>query len=199
MLSRIAAAVLTRAYNWHWVEPGLARSAQAYGRHIGLLLRRHRIRTVVNLRGDNSGSPWYETERRTAATLGIAYADVALSSKRLPERDSLLAVLAALRDASPPVLIKCSGGADRTGFVAGMALLDRHGPSALARARRQTGFWPFLHRPKPHQRWIRAFFDFYAADSGGRGFRDWLGTGYEAGRFADFLEARGLEDAWKRN
>jgi protein tyrosine phosphatase (PTP) superfamily phosphohydrolase (DUF442 family) len=198
-LERLTAAMLTRVYNWHWVEPGLARSAQMYGGHVRLLLRRHGIRAVVNLRGDNAGSPWYENERRTAAGLGLVHADVALSSKRLPERESLLLALDAVRDAPRPVLIKCSGGADRTGFVAGMALLDRHGAGALERARRQTGFWPFLHRPKRHQRWIRAFFDFYAADAGGRDLRDWIRTGYDAGRFAAFLEACGLAEAWKRD
>jgi hypothetical protein len=199
MLGRLPGALLSRIYNWHWIEPGLARSAQSYGRHTTLLLRHHGIRALINLRGDNSGSPWYENERRSAEALDVVYLDVALSSKRLPERDSLIAVLDAVRDTPRPAVMKCSGGADRTGFVAGLVLLDRHGPAALASARQQTGFWPFLHRPKPHQRWIRAFFDFFSADAGSRSLRNWLDTGYEAGRFAAYLDARGLEDAWKRD
>ena len=196
---RLAGSVLSRVYNWHWIEPGLARSAQAYGRHIPLLLRHHGIRSVINLRGDNAGSPWYDNERRAAAGLGIAYVDVQLSSKRLPDRDSLLAVIDAVRDAPRPALIKCSGGADRTGFVAGLHLLESRGRVALPKARRQTNAWPYFHLPKPHQRWIRAFFDFYAADAPNQSLRDWLRTGYEAGRFAGFLDGRGQHNAWKRD
>ncbi len=196
---RLALAVLTRLHNWHWIEPGLARSAQSYGRFTVRLLRHHGIRALINLRGDNSGSPWYDNERRSAAALGIGYADVPLSSKRLPERASLLAVLEALDAAPRPALVKCSGGADRTGFVAGLHLLDRHGAAALPAARRQTHAWPFLHWPKRHQRWIRAFFAFYEANAGGAPLRDWLRTGYDAGRFAAFLDSRGQQDAWKRD
>lgn len=197
--SSLAARLLTRLYNWHWIEPGLARSAQSYGRHTPLLLRHHNIRCVINLRGDNSGSPWYDNERRAALSLGIDYADVALSSKRLPERDSLLAVLDALDTAPRPALIKCSGGADRTGFVAGLHLLDRHGTGAMALARRQTRVLPYLHWPKPHQRWIRAFFDYVEADAGNQSFRQWLRTGYEAGAFGAYLDSRGMQKAWKRD
>ncbi|MEZ5670807.1 MAG: tyrosine-protein phosphatase [Alphaproteobacteria bacterium] len=197
--ARLAARVVGRLFNWHWIEPGLARAAQTYGWQTPLLLRHHAIRCLVNLRGDNTGSPWYDNERRSAEGLGVTYVDVSLSSKRLPAREHLLQALDAVVQAPRPTLIKCSGGADRTGFVAGLYLLDRHGLGAMAQARRQLAYWPYLHIPKPRQRWIRAFLDFIVADTNGKPLRDWLASDYTAERFEAFLVARGQHRYWKRN
>lgn len=177
----------------------MARAAQTYGWQTPLLLRHYNIRGLVNLRGDNTGSPWYDNERKSAARLDVTYIDISLSSKRLPERDSLLEALAAVKNAPRPTMIKCSGGADRTGFVAGLYLLDKHGLDAMPLARRQLQRWPYLHLPKPRQRWIRAFFKFIEADAGGRTLKEWLETGYDAGRFEAFLVGRGQHRYWKRN
>jgi hypothetical protein len=197
--ARLLARIVSRTFNWHWIEPGLARAAQTYGWQTPLLLRHHRIASLVNLRGDNTGSPWYDNERKACADLGVAYLDVSLSSKRLPEREHLVAALDAVREAPRPALIKCSGGADRTGFVAGLHFLERYGLSAMPQARRQLAYWPYLHIPKPRQRWIRAFLDYIEADIGDRGLREWIETGYEAGRFEAFLVGRGQHRYWKRN
>ena len=37
---------------------------------VEMLLRHHRIASLVNLRGDNTGSPWYDNERRAAFASG---------------------------------------------------------------------------------------------------------------------------------
>lgn len=197
--ARLLARIVSRSFNWHWIEPGLARAAQTYGWQTPLLLRHHGIASLVNLRGDNSGSPWYDNERRACANLGVAYLDVPLSSKRLPERTHLVAALDAVRDAPRPALIKCSGGADRTGFVAGLHLLECRGLAAMPDARRHLAYWPYLHLPKPRQRWIRAFLDFVEADIGDHSLRDWIETGYDAGRLEAFLTARGQHRYWKRD
>jgi len=201
---RLLARLVSRSFNWHWIEPGLARAAQTYGWQTPLLLRHHGIRSMINLRGDNAGSPWYDNEYEACARLGVAFTSLPLSSKRLPDRADLLAVVDAVREAPRPALIKCSGGADRTGLAAGLHLLERYGIAAMPQARRQLAYWPYLHIPKPRQRWIRALLDFIECDVGddlnaGGELREWIETGYEAGRFEAFLVGRGQHRYWKRN
>jgi protein tyrosine/serine phosphatase len=189
--------LLSRLYNWHWVDRDLARSAQVYGRHVPRLLEHHGIRAVINLRGDNRTSGWYRNEREACEARGAAYLDVRLSSKRPPDRDTVLALLDALDAAPKPALIKCSGGAERTGFAAALHLLHKGGADALPEARRQMAFIPYFHWPKPHQRWIRVFFDYYAADQTGQPFRDWVATRYSPEAFKAFLTQRGQGDFWR--
>jgi len=183
-------------YNLHWVTPEIARSAQAYAGGWEAMLRSHGIRSVLNLRGSNPKSGWYKRERRSAGRLGVDYRDLALNSRRLPPRDVLLAILDSADAMPAPLLLKCSGGADRTSLAAGLLILHRQGYGALENARRQTDFWPFLHWPRRQQRWIRAFFDHYAEDAGGLTLREWLVMRYMPTRFAEYLRAHGLGDAY---
>ncbi len=196
-LQRLRGRIWARIYNWHWIDGHrAARSSQLYGSHFGLLMDVFAIRGVVNLRGDNTGTEWYDAEQRACAARGIVIADVPVSSKRLPTRETLIGVLDAMDAAPEPLVMKCSGGADRAGFAGGVYLLNRYGRAGMAGARRQMGFWPFRHVPKKNQRWIRSFFDFVEADIDGRSLRDWIAGHYTDARFADFLRARGQGDYW---
>lgn len=183
--------------NWHWVDPGLARAAQIYGRFNDRLLRHHGIRTVINLRGENPDSGWYRAERAACEALGADYVDLRLGSRKLPQRESLLGLLDTFDRMAPPGLVKCSGGADRTALAAGLYLLHTRGPEALGDARRHLRRLPYLHFPKRHQRWIRVFFDFYAETGGGRPVRAWLAETYSPEGFAAFMEARGQNGYWR--
>lgn len=186
-----ATALLARLYNVHRVDAHLLRAAQAYAGGFATLLRGLGVRTVVNLRGENPNSGWYRYEAAAAARAGAAYRDAALNSRRLPARDQLVALLDLVASAPGPVLVKCSGGADRTSFVAGLYLLDRQGAAALDAARASTAFWPYLHWPRRHQKWIRAFFDYYEESAQGRPLRAWLAESYSPENLATFMAARG--------
>ncbi|SMF08562.1 Protein tyrosine/serine phosphatase [Tistlia consotensis] len=198
---RLWGRACARLHHFHWVDESLARSAQSYFGHTGLLLDLHGFRALLNLRGDNSGSPWYEAEKAACLARGAPLIDVTLSSRRLPHRAALLAVTAAFATAPRPLLMKCSGGADRTGFAAGLYLVGRDGLAGLPAARRQLSAWPYLHLPQQHQKWMRPFFDYLEeglrAGAGERTLDAWLAEDYDPGRFADWLTARGLAGGWK--
>lgn len=183
--------------NWHWVDDGLARAAQIYGRFNLTLLHHHGIRTVINLRGENPDSPWYRDERAACEALGAAYVDLRFGSRKLPLRAALLDLLDAYDRMARPGLVKCSGGADRTALAAGLYLLHTRGPEAMGAARRHLRRVPYLHFPDRHQRWIRAFFDFYEADGAGTPVRTWIAERYSPEAFAAFMEARGQHGYWR--
>ncbi len=105
--------------NFHAVIPGeLYRSAQLSPEQLETYVRDNGIRTIVNLRGENRKSGWYNEEVRTAQRLGIEHVDFKMSARKIltPERaDQLVDIL---RSAQKPILIHCQAGADRSGLVA---------------------------------------------------------------------------------
>jgi len=187
---------VARASNLYRIDADLARSAQLYGRHVGLILETHGFRTVLNLRGENPKAQWYREEAAACERAGVAYLDVPLNSRRLPRREELLALLDAFDGMAAPALMKCSGGADRTGLAAFLYLLDRQGPQAYPRARRHLAAVPYLHIPKPQQRWMRKFLTYWQETGGPEmPLRRWLAERYDAHAFAAWLDARG----WRRH
>ena len=85
-------------------------------------IRRDGIRSVLNLRGRNDGSDWYETERAVSDRLGIKHLDFRMSAQAELDQPEVEALLAVMRDAPKPMLIHCMGGADRTGLAAALYL-----------------------------------------------------------------------------
>jgi hypothetical protein len=188
-------------YNFHWIVAGeAARSAQAY---LGLLkpfLRANRIAAVINLRGRHPKFAWWRHETGVCAALGIAHIDVMLDSKRLPLREMLVALFDAFDAAPRPFLIKCSGGQDRTSFAAALYIVHRDGWSARGRAERQFSRWPYLHFPKPPQRWLRQFLPYAQAQSNGAPLAQWVRESYDPHAFAAALAPgtfNGIWEPWK--
>ncbi|HUJ02761.1 MAG TPA: hypothetical protein VLW75_03920 [Rhizomicrobium sp.] len=185
-------------YNFHWIVPGeAARSAQAYAGFLGPFLARHGIRAVINLRGPNRKFRWWHYERGVADARGIAHFDTMLNSRRLPTKQMLLDLLNAFDAAPKPVLLKCSGGQDRSSFAAALYLIHRKGWIAFDEAAAQFAGWPYLHRPKKHQRWLRPFIDFAREEAKGRALADWVATDYTPERFKTWLEVRGLGSSFR--
>lgn len=169
-----------------------------YGGHIHPLLKHHGIATVINLRGANPNSTWYDPERAACEALGITYLDRPLHSRRLPKQEMLVGLLEAFDSAARPMLIKCSGGADRTALAAALFILQSRGVTALPQARRQMALLPYLHLPKRYQRWIRRFPDFFEVDHHGRDIKEWAQEGYRPDRFAAWLVANGFDGTWRK-
>ena len=185
-------------YNFHWIIPGeAARSAQAYAGFLGPFLSAHGVRSIVNLRGRNETHMWWRYEKRVSDRRGVAHFDTMLNSRRLPTGQLLLDVLAAFDAAPKPVLIKCSGGQDRSSFAGALYLVHTRGWDAFDRAMGQFARWPYLHRPKQHQRWLKPFFVFAHEDANGMPIAQWIAERYTDQRFKTWLEARGLGDSFR--
>jgi hypothetical protein len=103
----------------------------------------------------------------------------------------------ALAAAERPLLLKCSGGQDRTGLAAALYVLQSKGPGALALAEGQLAFWPYLHFPKRHQLWLRHFPGYANAQAGGTTLGQWAHGGYDPQHFAEWLAARGLKGSYR--
>jgi Tyrosine phosphatase family len=188
--------ILDRLYHLHWVTPDVARSAQPYLGFYSSFLAPHGFKSLINLRGENADFRWWTTEKRVTAALEIRHYDVKLSSRNIPSRSGLAALFDAFAAAERPLLLKCSGGQDRTGLAAALYVLQLKGPGALAEAEAQLDAWPYLHFPKRHQLWLRHF-PGYANEQAGAALKEWSRTGYDPNHFADWLAAKGLKGSYR--
>lgn len=69
--------------NFHPVVAGqLYRSAQPGPADIARYQKDYGIKTIVNLRGENTGSPWYDAEIAEAGKLSIAHINFRMSARR---------------------------------------------------------------------------------------------------------------------
>lgn len=185
--------------NFGVVVPGrLYRSNHPTPARLARLVRRHGIRTLVNLRGA-CGNGSDALSRAEAARLGLAFVDAPLSSGRAPPRAAVLTLAEALRRSTEPILVHCKSGADRAGFAAAIFLLleGRAAGEALRQLSLRHGHWE-----RSRAGVLDAFLQRYAREAEGRKpFLDWLqqdydaatlGAEFRAGHFADFLTHRVL-------
>jgi protein tyrosine/serine phosphatase len=185
-------------YNFHWVAEGeAARSAQPLTPWLGEYVSARGIKAVINLRGAHPGWAWWRREMRACEAHGIAHFDARISSRRLPQKELLTALIEFFIAAPKPFLVKCSGGQDRTSFVAALYLLHRKGWGAWDEAMEQFAHFPYLHFPRRNQRWLRLFFDYAKTQANGAPIYDWLADGYDRAHFAERLKAGGHGDSFK--
>ncbi len=69
------------------------------------------------------------------------------------------------------------------------------GLAGRAEALGQFARWPYLHLPKPHQRWLKLFIGF-AREGAGRSLAEWLAQSYAPETLKAWLDARGMGDAF---
>ena len=134
--------LLDRLYNLHWVTPEIARSAQPYLGFYRAFLYPHGFRSLINLRGYNTHLRWWQQDKEVAESLHLKLIDVRLSSRLLPARETLIDLVNAFETAPHPILIKCSGGQDRTGLASALYILNRAGPGGVAADRTIGRFAP---------------------------------------------------------
>lgn len=166
--------------NWGVVESGrLYRSNHPTPWQLRQAVRRHGIRTVINLRGHRPECGSDTLGRAEAAKLGIAHVDAPFESRGAPHKDRILRLAEIFARMDEPALLHCKSGADRTGLAAGLWLLlqgrsvesaldqlsIRHGHLAAARTGildaffHRFGAWQRAHGPKPFLDWLREDYD----------------------------------------
>lgn len=178
--------LLDRLYNFHWVADGVGRSAQPYFGAYPAFLKSHGIKSIINLRGHNPREKWWHAERAIAAKLGIAHFDVKLDTRKLPSADRMRELFDAFARAEKPVLLKCSGGQDRTSVAAALYLLNAG--ASLQTAQAQFAPWPYLHRPVVQQLWMYALPAYVVQEARGAPLAQWA-QNYRPEHFAEWLKS----------
>ena len=86
------------------------------------LVGAYKIRTVINLRGDNKGQPWYDAEVKSPDHLKIVHVDFGMSARHELTQAQAMALIALMEKAEKPLLIHCKDGADRAGLASALYL-----------------------------------------------------------------------------
>jgi hypothetical protein len=185
-------------YNFHWVREGeAARSSQAFFGGLTGLMRRHGLRAIINLRGENSDLSWWRYERRVCERLGARHIDAQLDSRHLPTRAMLATLIEAFATAPRPFLMKCSGGHDRTALAAALFVLYRQGWTGIAAAEAQFDPDRYGHKPKAGQHWLRPFLAFAREDAAGLAVTQWVLERYDPAVLDRWLSEHGLAGSHK--
>lgn len=126
---------LQTSRNFHPIVAGEAyRSAQPDVSDLQTWVAAKGIRSVINLRGAQKGTPWYDAEIATSVALGLKHYDFGMSAGEALDQSRAQTLIALLRDAPKPVLVHCKSGSDRTGLASALYLADRGGDEDLAEA-----------------------------------------------------------------
>lgn len=161
------------------VPARLYRSNHPTPRRLAAMARRHGLRTVINLRGQcNNGAD--ALSRAAAQRLGLGFVDVPLHSRRAPQREEVLSLIAALEAAPPPALLHCKSGADRSGFAAGLYLLLNGG--TCTDALRQLSL-RYGHVRQSRAGVMDAIFHAYRPYEARLSFAQWVETEYDPRSF----------------
>lgn len=96
------------------------RSGQINEDKLEQYLKEYRIKSVVNLRGENSGADWYENETAICKRLSVIHYDLAMTSSDRPNPDVVNRLMTIFSEAPRPVLIHCKSGSDRSGLAAAL-------------------------------------------------------------------------------
>jgi len=129
-----------RTGNFRTVSPGqVYRSGQLTEKQLAEYAREYGLRSILNLRGKNEGADWWKEEVAAAKRLGLKHYDLGLSSRKEPTEKEVQELVAILQKAPKPLLIHCSGGADRSGLASAVYLCRFEGYS-YEEARKQLSF-----------------------------------------------------------
>ncbi|MCS6890500.1 MAG: tyrosine-protein phosphatase [Rhodovarius sp.] len=176
-----------------WTNLGTVMPGRAYRSNHPLpmtlrrLVRRHGIRSIVNLRGRDPRMGAYILSSAEARRLGLVQLDLRMGAKTAPPVALIEQLAEELPRLPEPILIHCKSGADRSGLVAAVWLLLQGRPPAEAAAQlslrhghirsSDTGILDlFIARyaeawPKPFLAWVREDYDPAALQAEFRGRR----------------------------
>lgn len=133
------------------------------------------VRTVVNLRGENVGDAWYDTEAATVERLGATLVNVRMSANRAPSVETLLTLHQTLLSVEHPILIHCKGGADRSGAAAAIWRMAVAGHSREAALSELDCRYGHFEQSTPAMDWLARV---YVPDE------DWIRNEYDPNGFA---------------
>ena len=182
---------ITRAFynNRHKVSPDVWRSAQPAPHHLRWAARQG-VKTVVNLRGDQSfGTRWLE--ERACAINGLKLVDLTLRSRSAPSKQELRAVRDLLPKVAFPILLHCKSGADRAGLMSAL-ILHTHNDIPIAEAKRQLSL-RYGHFRQADTGVLDYMFDRYIEDNAKTpiAFWDWVETVYDPDEVNKTFKASG--------
>ena len=169
--------------NFHHLDGNRAyRSGQMSATALEKVIRKHGIRTVINLRGPAPKKEWYQEEVKVCKKLQVEHYSVRFSARSLPYQKKLIQLMDLYRTAPYPILIHCQGGADRTSLASVLyRMVEKEEPLDLAL--RQMNFPTYCHIPLFSTAAMDWFFELYKKDGQDKDIRKWIQKQYDRQKY----------------
>ena len=113
------------------IKGKIYRSAQLSGPELRKIIKKYRIRTIINLKGLKTNKN-YKIESEIANKNNVKLFNFKFSAHKLPSYLKLNALIDTLINAEKPILIHCHRGADRSGMASALALaIEKDSPLSV--------------------------------------------------------------------
>lgn len=130
-------------FNFHRISGEAFRSSQPTMWQLRRMVKRHGIKTIINLKGANAKSAYWAFEREQCEKLGIHMVDVAIYSRSLPDAARIRRAKEVFESVEYPIWIHCKAGADRAGIYSTFyQYFRKHIPIEQTD---QLRLWPYGH------------------------------------------------------
>lgn len=157
-----------------------------FGLSLEDVIKRYKIKSVINLRGPNEDEKWYQDEVKMCEKYKINHYSIGFSASKLPKKKDLLRVFDILDNTEYPLLIHCKEGADRTGLISTIYKLH-YQKMPLEKALEQLDFIPYGHVSIFSAKAIDDFFKLYQKFNNGKDIRTWIEEDYNESKYKDSL------------
>lgn len=141
-------------------EGALYRCGQPTPAELTELIQRHRLRTVISLRGsrgEDEAGDWEAAERDVCRAHGVEFVSLPCNHKNPPTHEQAAEFLRVVRTAERrPALVHCRIGQQRTGLFCALYRVHVQGVDA-DEALREMDALGFNIRHRRHQRLLAAF------------------------------------------
>ena len=107
--------------NFHKIDKDFYRSAQLFSFNMPYYFEKHKIKSILNLRGD-SRKQWYKDELRISKEYNITHYDFGIGDRKITPMEDMHKMIKIMKEAPKPLLIHCKAGADRTSLATALYL-----------------------------------------------------------------------------
>jgi len=130
-------------FNFHQISEEAYRSSQPTMWQLRRMVKRHGIKTIVNLKDANPKSAYYLFEREQCDKIGVRLVDVSIASRSIPSIQRIRRAKEVFESVEYPIWMHCKAGADRAGIYSTLYQHFRQGIPITET--NQLKLWPFGH------------------------------------------------------
>ncbi len=148
-------------FNFHRISEEAFRSSQPTMWQLRRMVKKHGIRTILNLKGANPNSAYWYLEQEQCAKLGVKLVNISIASRSIPDLERIRRAREVFETIEYPVWMHCKAGADRAGIYA--TLYQHFRLNIPIEQTDQLKLWPYGHIRHSKAGKFDHFLDMYKA------------------------------------